>query len=291
MFNKYKAVAALLCEATAILDKEYREKGTFINMPFIGTRVGAGKRTCFTANRIGGNNKEYMITIGAKMVESKCWNKEVMSGWLSSREIKKYNYFNGELTIQNSLMHTVMHEYAHFVTHLKYGREKGISHGKDFYSVLREIYAKDMHVSVVNFMSRHSVFTELDFENNDAAKANNGLSSNEVCVGDVVEFELKGEIEPARVVRVNPKTVSVETKKGAFRVPYCMISKSKASTVEVLSEISAYKPDFKRGQFIKFVVRGREIVAKIERVNQSTLTVFSDVSKFRVPFRMATLVE
>lgn len=236
-------VAAMIAASYKIVKEKYR---SYVDENFtsyvhsLDFVAGRGRRTSHKKR-----GTKHIITYGVKAVVSKMQSKQIASRWLSGREIVDMGFFGGELTLKNSLIHTIIHEYAHYLQVLEGGRTKNSIHNCYFYSVVRRLYDDGLAVELSAYFDNNPVLKELCFKdviNSDIAPNDNTdiYSPQTVNKGDVVKFDatfkMLGVVEvEGAVKRANTKTVSVSIKNPLdkfmeldYRVPYHLIkSKNK----------------------------------------------------------------
>ena len=102
-------ISKLLGEATIkILHKQYTPSGSYP----LSVRVGSGRRTYLKFTR---SKRTSVITYGKKAINDKILNGQKSLGYSTAKEIKKYGFFQGEITTKNLLVAVVLHEYAHYI--------------------------------------------------------------------------------------------------------------------------------------------------------------------------------
>lgn len=163
IMNKNKYVANLLVDASQEIIMKPRIEWLNHHHPNkeLIFRVGSGKRTYHQQK----NGRLHSITFGSKMVESKLESLHKCSRWTTGKEILERNYFNGVLTVQNALAHTVLHEIGHFFQCINGGRDFGSVHNEYFYKVLDKMHNSESPNLLVNYLNEDSIFRNLDFEN------------------------------------------------------------------------------------------------------------------------------
>lgn len=300
-FLEINTVAKLMCEAGKSLHHRM-----FNSTPFINFRVGSGKSTYFKTITKAGKTK-YSITFGKDMISSKLAGHS----WRSNKEIKQFNFFNGDDNIQNTLIHTVLHEYAHFIHHIMsknkkdekfnllpmsdFSQLKNLSivddktHGRTFHNILKLLYKENMHNFVKDILTTEEVFNKLEKKNKVAEQD----TQNKVK-GDTIYFLIKNRWIQGTIKKVNPKTYTVQTEIGGYRVP-----KSLAHTKPLNNQLPPIPPlpTIKnnegrgvKGQKLTFIHKGQTIEATITKVNTKTYTVTSNIGDWRIPFSLATLL-
>lgn len=246
----------------------------------------------------------HVITLGAKMVESKM-SAAGAEKWLSAREIRKFRFFNGEVTFVNLLAHTIMHEYGHMHQHLEGGRTRGSVHNDCFYRILAQLHREhgEFVLSKVN-----EVFATYNFDREfqQAPKltltetlppiARNPASdpAGAFKMFDRVSFEFRGSRIVGKIIKKNPVRAKVETVMGVILVPYSMMTtvnedddKTPVTAIQAITLGQVLRrPDFRRNQSVIFDHKGRPVRAKVISCNQKTVTVETDFAneKWRIPY-------
>lgn len=103
-----------------------------INLYF---RVGSGRKTYHQSR-----GDAHSITIGSKCVADTFSSSRRASLWLSYREIVEREYFGGCPEPAELLVHSLCHEFAHFVQTFLARRVKGQQHNAAFYQILDRIH-------------------------------------------------------------------------------------------------------------------------------------------------------
>lgn len=133
-----KHLGQLLCHVTA--DVLWQPARGWIRQRHPGSqlacRVGAGQATY---HRFNPQVRQHNITYGTRMIVAK-HQADTAAGWLSSREIQRRGYFDGELSTANLLAHTCCHEFAHLLQHVAGKRHRGSVHNRHFYEILDELH-------------------------------------------------------------------------------------------------------------------------------------------------------
>lgn len=188
------------------------EKHPNVKLDFV---VGSGKRTYHMKIKLN----EHCITYGQGMIKSKLSSQKKCREWLTAREIIDRNYFGGVITIQNTLVHTILHEYAHFIQVLTGGRGHRSVHNDSFYRILDRMYTRNTHEAVKSFMMRFPEFAELDFLEED-----DPTYSGIIRIGNTVTFrDKKDKIISGTVIGNKGKRISVKTQFSNWLVPASLI--------------------------------------------------------------------
>ena len=273
-------IGNLLSQATIqILDKQY----TPIRGSKLQVRLGSGRQTYFTTR-----NKKPLINYGLKTIDHAISNPDNLSEYTHTKEIKKFNFFDGRITTKNFLVSMVLHEYAHYIQHLQGGYSKGSIHNSAFYAILNDLYREGYHNEVKNFLNSDMTFDKLpDYESRGNSNIENLKKS--IRVGDRVTFSSRsGKTITEKVVRVNQKTVSTET----YRISYNLIeehinSRGMTSEKAKTTDSTSLRDSVKVGDFITFTSSRGKVVAKVTKLNLKTMSCSDSVYSYKVPYSMA----
>jgi hypothetical protein len=177
-------------------------------------RVGVGKATYYQSvrNTFWQSQPKRQITIGAKMVQDKLSSINKASLWRTAKEINTMRYWDGKLTPQTLLCHTLLHEYAHYHQETKGYRRANSVHDAGFYRCLDALYAGPVAQSLMNALMAHNAFCELDFVESDEAT---GPANSHFAVGQIISFDYAKETHVATILRVNKVRLTVELKSGS----------------------------------------------------------------------------
>lgn len=188
------------------------------------TRVGSGKRTyCLFERR----SRKASLTFGIGLVADH-QNPLKVHAWLSTKEILSRNYFGGDVTFMNLMAHVVCHEMAHVVQNIRGERYANSVHNPEFYRILDKMHtnghAHRVRDRLKALLLQAGIPTDYWSQNELASAC--PQPSAEFKAGNMVAFELKGQVITAKVSRVNQKTLSVyfndSTGKRRARVPLHM---------------------------------------------------------------------
>lgn len=173
-------------------------------------RVGTGKRTAVLHRPTG----PLTLVYGTKMVEAKC-DPARMAQWRTSKEIVERGYFDGDLTLLNSLAHTVTHEFAHVVVVVMGLREANKSHSPEFYRILDKAHANGHADTIRTRLNEACLRRGIDLSSVKGVipqTIGSGLQVSDFRVGQQVFFRgtEKGH-NPLRVVKKNRTKIVVRT--------------------------------------------------------------------------------
>lgn len=242
--------------------------------------IGSGKKTY----HIQTSTNSHKITYGIKMIENKIGSFKDASRWTTGKEIVNRKYFDGDLTIQKVLAHTVCHEYAHFIQVLGEYREYRSVHNDKFYEILDRIHKSGAANLVLDYLNEFSDFSELKFKDNSKIESPKYIKSD-INKGDVISFKSRdGKIIKTRVLKLNPKKVKCVN----YLVPYNLIilvekympntEHDKLPKPPIFSSIN-----IKKGDVISFKSRSGEIIK--DTVVVPTLRL-ANCRKYRVPYHL-----
>jgi hypothetical protein len=138
----HQTVASAMCKVTDEVLWQPRKAWALKHNPGadLKFRVGSGKKTYLRHQRDLADDARMTITYGSQMVASKT-DPVAMCRWLSSREIHKRRYYDGELNLLNILSHTIAHEFGHFVQVILGRSYSGSVHNAEFYTILDRIHS------------------------------------------------------------------------------------------------------------------------------------------------------
>ncbi len=177
-------------------------------------RVGVGKATYYQSSRntLWQSQPKRQITIGAKMVQDKLSSINKARLWRTAKEINTMRYWDGKLTPQTLLCHTLLHEYAHYHQETKGYRRENSVHDAGFYRCLDALYEGPVAQSLMHALMDHNAFSELDFAESDEAI---GPANAHFYVGQIISFDYAKETHVATILRVNKVRLTVELKSGS----------------------------------------------------------------------------
>lgn len=189
-------------------------------------RVGAGQATY---HRFDPQRKQHLITYGVRMVEAK-QQPDTAHGWLSSREIRKRGYFDGQLSPLNLLAHTCCHEFAHLLQQNAGKRFRGSVHNRHFYEILDELHASGGAVAVRRSLAIRAADLGMALSTEPFELPDPVVARKHWQVGEVVSFGAGTREIQGRIRRVNRKTCTVEgTGRSVglrYRVPLPLLRKA-----------------------------------------------------------------
>lgn len=186
-------------------------------------RVGSGQATY---HRFNPKPKQHQITYGLRMIQAK-QQPATASGWLSSREIHRRGYFDGELNTLNLLAHTCCHEFAHLLQHNAGHRFPGSVHNRHFYNILDDLHERGEAGVVRQVLAERAERMGIELSQQSFKMPDLNKQKAAWNLGEAVAFgqglrEFQGEI-----TRVNRKTCTVDgtgkSRGMRYRVPMQML--------------------------------------------------------------------
>jgi len=228
---------ALVSASYFVVKKKYKEA---INQQYstyqhaLDFKVGRGKKTYHIKN-----GSRHVITYGVKMVANKLQSKKNAANWLSGREIVNMGFMGGVLTLKNCLIHTIVHEYAHYKQTLAGERLQGSVHNPAFYSIVHELYKDGLGNELSAYFDNHPALKDVCFESDSDENAPVVYGRHNVLTGSTAFFKAnvigRGRVElSGKVKRVNAKTLSLQVSNPVdqrmmlnYKVPYQLILKIK----------------------------------------------------------------
>jgi hypothetical protein len=191
-------------------------------------RVGTGKST-YHRSTLG--SFAHSITFGKKMIESKVASYKQSARWTNGNEIVNMGYFDGVLTVQNVLAHTITHEFGHFIQVISGHRPEGSVHNDKFYEILNRMHSSGAAHEVLDFLNTDPEFKGLTFADPDESGPT--YNKDNTSVGDTIIFiDRKGVEIPVKATKINLKTVSAMNGHLKYKIPYGIILEVQSNTEE-----------------------------------------------------------
>ncbi len=218
----YTAIADILINALRDIAMCHSHIWPILNDKPVVCKRGAGRATYFKAGA-----RHDVIVFGTKMVAHKIEGGK--ADWLSTKEIQRYRYFNGDVSLMNVFAHTVCHEFAHLLQYRLYKRRKGSVHNAVFYQLLDECYEQGVAHKVKAFIEQALIAKGISLkEHKSTAKQLTPIK--QWRKGDLIEFNNRGQWQKALVIRVNTKTVSAQPFNNMktvnyWRIPFDLIKR------------------------------------------------------------------
>ncbi|WP_246166715.1 hypothetical protein [Marinobacter salinexigens] len=192
----------------------------------LACRTGSGQATY---HRFDTQQKQHLITYGARMIEAK-QQPDTASGWLSSREIIKRGYFSGELSPLNLLAHTCCHEFAHLLQHSEGKRFRGSVHNRHFYHILDELHASGGAAATRSALLAGARSKGLELSESAFSLPEPAHQRHRWQVGDSVVFGKGPKEILGHIIRINRKTCTVDgagkSRGVRYRVPFQMLRRA-----------------------------------------------------------------
>lgn len=277
--NDLKAIANLMKLATeAVMHNKYK---TLKNLKYFTCRVGTGKATnVSTTNK--GIHKNYVLTYGLKMLESKQTKKQAM-GWTTGKEIQERKYFKNP-SFKDMIVAVILHEYAHVIQVQDGGRSKGSVHNKHFYEILDGFYEKNYHIELDKYLSAFPAYSTAKYINDDK-------SFTKVDLVGVDYILIKGRTKnfPVKIDRLNPKRIKCFTNQGTeMNVPYLFVEKiitkdeffNYGGKNNKSKSMNMNESDFdmiknKSYSYFEILYKGKVEYFKVQRFNQKTISAIN----------------
>lgn len=162
------------------------------------------------------------------MIASKFKAHEIHD-WLTSREISRYKYFDGEITLLNVLTHTICHEFSHFIQQIHGQSFRGSIHNSYFYTILDSFYSNFTADKVRSELAIRCQQKQIQLEF-DNSKLPLSIQTH-YQKDDKISFQHGNKTRHGVITNVNRKTVTVVTtdklfRRQLWRVPYSHLIKS-----------------------------------------------------------------
>jgi len=238
-----KIVSAMLVACETIVRKKYEPIVRKQYPRYAHTLCfvkGHGVKTYHRRKDSYSDYKRHVITFGVKMVALKVSSKQRAASCLTGSEILNMHFLGGELTLKNVLIHTIVHEFAHYLQVIAGDRHRRSVHNDAFYSIVRRLYDEGLGEALITFFDTDPVLKELCFATNngdlDAQASTEIFSRHNIDVGNVVVFtgriRGKGTLSlQGTVTRINTKSVSLDVTNPFdkretvnYRIPYHLIT-------------------------------------------------------------------
>ncbi|WP_375172045.1 hypothetical protein [Marinobacter sp.] len=222
-----RQLGQLMCDTT--FDSLWLPAGEWTGRPpdnALRCRVGSGQATY---HRFDPERRQHLITYGVRMIEAK-QRPETAQGWLSSREILKRGYFDGQLSPLNLLAHTCCHEFAHLLQQSAGKRYRGSVHNRHFYRILDDLHRSGRAESVRQVLASRAAEQALPLSAATFTLEDPARTRAHWQVGEVVAFEAGKRVVQGRIRRVNRKTCTIEgtglARGVRYRVPLQLLRKA-----------------------------------------------------------------
>ena len=186
-------------------------------------RVGSGQATY---HRYDNRTHTHVINFGRRMIAAK-YHPETAASWLSAREIRKRDYFDGEVSPLNLLAHTCCHEFAHLLQQVAGKRHYGSVHNSHFYEILDQLHSTGAAQGTRMFLKDQAQERGLNLPAAAFAQSQGNIAQRHWQVGEDVRFGVGSRLRHGTISRVNRKTCTVEgtgSSRGLrYRVPKAML--------------------------------------------------------------------
>lgn len=131
-----------LCEYTQsqLWQTAYASDALYLNHE-LQCRVGTGRATY---HRFDSARRTHLIVFGQKMIVDK-WQSALhgtgsLERWLTVREIRRYGFFGGRVSLCLALLQTCLHEFAHLLQTVERKRRYRSVHNSAFYATLHRLH-------------------------------------------------------------------------------------------------------------------------------------------------------
>ncbi|WP_242634301.1 hypothetical protein [Marinobacter salicampi] len=232
-----RAVGELLCTTTTdVLWAPSRNRIHQVRPgATLACRVGSGQATY---HRHDQRDQVHRITYGLRMVMAK-YQSQTAAGWLSSREIIRFRYFDGILSPRNLLAHTCVHEFAHLLQQVAGQRRHGSVHNQEFYRILHELHADGSADAVKEALGMAADRLGLSLPETAFVVPEPTDMRARWRVGDAVSFGSRSRVHSGTVQKVNSKTCTVTVSQGKqglrYRVPFALLRREGHTTLDPIT--------------------------------------------------------
>tara|TARA_R100001460_G_scaffold50881_1_gene89430 strand:- start:280 stop:1020 length:741 start_codon:yes stop_codon:yes gene_type:complete len=221
-----RQVSQLMCAATEALLWGPARAWVRERLPAseLRCRTGSGQATY---HQFDPATHQHVITYGQRMVAAK-FESQSAHGWLSTREIRKYGYFDGQVSTANLLAHTCCHEFAHLLQSASGKRKRGSVHNAAFYRILEEMHDSGAAMAVRAFLLERAAHQDMMIPTASLDTFNAQARLEHFAIGDNVLFGTEGRQRQGEVIRINRRTCTVEGtgrwRGTRYRVPVSLMS-------------------------------------------------------------------
>ena len=203
----HKALAHLMAGVTRSVLWEAWSESTHQGPPArLHCRAGRGRATY---HRFHPHSNRHEIVFGALMVADKQM-PDRGENWLSTREVRRRAYWNGEVSTLNLLAHTCCHEFAHLQQHCIGQRHYGQVHNPAFYQLLDGLHASGAADEVRRQLERQARAQQLQIDAQPWPAPAAGTLQSLFQPGDHVRFGQGKHLKTGRIVKINRRTCTVE---------------------------------------------------------------------------------
>lgn len=250
-----------------VLHNNIKKERIYDNKRF-SIRIGKGKATYYSPLDIE-------ITIGLKMLEDTLTLSSSKS-WRHGKEILNRKYFNGELTYQHMCVAAILHEYAHFIVHMRKEGLKGSVHNDVFYAILDQLYKDNYHENILSALNEYLPFRHLKFlEEKIATPVFEYNKSNLKNIEYIVFKSVRQNKHlTAKISKLNRSRFVCNTSDGTeYNVPYSLIRTVLKEKPEDFNFFNLIKTDLfnkdslKNCTYVEFLHNGKNIKVQIVKLN------------------------
>jgi len=164
----------------------------------------------------------HSITIGTECLAEAMHSLRRASSWLSYDEIKHRGYFNHHIRPAELMVHTLCHEFGHFVQSVLGRRAPGQQHEDVFYAILDRIHSSGHAGALLNQFQKQCQTAGLSLAFEDTTR--NLIQGR---IGERILAATAYHILAGRVIKRNRKSVTVGiTHRGGqhkVRISPCLI--------------------------------------------------------------------
>lgn len=181
-----KDIAAVMVECVneILFPHFYKEETSHSYKHTLIAKIGYGARTYHQKK----SRNQHVIVFGKKLIESKSKSINDSSRWLTFKEIKQYDFFDGEISLKILLVATVIHEFGHYIQTVRGHRLPGSVHNKEFYAILIELYQDGFGETLLDYFNNDIRTCDIEFQSKeDIIDRTCGISHSELFIG--AEFD------------------------------------------------------------------------------------------------------
>ena len=262
-----------------------------IKMPYpFQSRVGTGAKTYHSLKRTEGKI-QHVVTYGQKMIMDKFdYNRAIL--WLTGREIIKYKFFNGNVSFENVVAHTILHEMAHALQVIMSDREYNSVHNEAFYKWLGLLHERCGDEVLYELKKRsEEKNVHLDFKtpkNTDRETTEKEIKSSHLKLKELYlcKFD-RTDTFLVKLIKINPKssTITVVEKKSkylgrVYKVSHSMLLtpteedlKNKKTSEDALNIDPYDMSNIKIFKKYKLKIKNNAVVVQVQKKNLKTIKV------------------
>lgn len=220
----HRKIAKLMANASKFVMMDIfkdwlKEKCPDVKITF---HVGPGKSTY---HQVIGKNK-HKIVYGIEMVRMQSRSQADAYNWTNGKEVIDRKYFNGDLSLKNSMTSVVLHEFSHFIQCILGERKRNSVHNEKFYEILDLMHQRGYGERVYDYMNQDKDFIDLEYEEDRSYQSLSMFDSSNMSIGMKLTFMSKRNMEiTGKIIKINKKTVNVQVPGGIFTVSYSLVRK------------------------------------------------------------------